>query len=59
MFFGGKGWKVLDILDVLEILDILDFLGILDFLDVLGILCFQGILDNPYPYLSSRMPFRR
>lgn len=47
VFFGGKGWKVLDILDVLEILD---FLGILDF---------QGILDNPYPYLSSRMPFRR
>lgn len=38
VFFGGKGWKVLDIL------------GILDFL---------GILDNPYPYLSSRIPFRR
>lgn len=56
MFFGGKGWKVLDILDVLEILDILDILEILDFL---GILDFQGILDNPYPYLSSRMPFRR
>lgn len=50
MFFWGEG------LDCLEILDFLDFL---DFLDILGILDFQGVLDNPYPYLSSRIPFRR
>lgn len=36
-----------------EGLDILEILGILEILEILE------IQENPYPYLSSRMPFRR